>query len=220
MRRAPALKGHTTTEKIDDGIAGAIDQAIAESPTIKKYILPKNLKKEKGHMEVDDPEVFAYRYREYGKTVKGLPDVKDVPGFTDRKAGKIELKAHVADVEAALHEAIHLNSGRQFQDHFGHPANEGMTEHFTEKVLDEQQLKSGRAYRDELKIADGLITVLDEDQVGRAYFNGEIAAYRSVLQTLGKMSNTGFSTWYDLINSEKAADWEKATKLLKQAFGK
>jgi hypothetical protein len=147
-----------------------------------------------------------------------MPDVKDVPGFTDREKGKIQLRLNSADVEAALHEAIHLNSSKFFQNNFGHNCNEGVTEHFTEQVLAEQKLSVGRAYRDQLKMAKSLIAVFDEDQVGKAYFQGDFSMYKQVVAALSKTDE--FSSWRGHISSDKPADWEKATEQLKRAFGK
>ena len=216
VRRAPALKGHTTAEKVDDNIATVIDKAIAESPTIAKFVPAKKLKAESGHLVVDDPAVFTERYKKYAKEVGATDKPEEVGGFTDRKAGEIHLRFHTADVEAALHEAVHLNSSTKFQGNFGHPCNEGVTEYFTQKVLDEQGLKPGKAYTDQMKIAEGLIAALDENQVGNAYFKGDLAAYKAVVKALGN----DFSTWHSRINSNDPADWEMATALVKKALGK
>jgi hypothetical protein len=218
IHRAPVLSGRKTTEHVDDSIAGDIDKALAASPTIAKFIGAKSLKKTKGHLSVDVKEVFESLYQEYAKKHKGMPDVKDVPGFTDREKGKIQLRLNSADVEAALHEAIHLNSSKFFQNNFGHNLNEGVTEHFTEQVLAEQKLSVGRAYRDQLKMAESLIAVFDEDQVGKAYFQGDFSIYKQVVAALSKTDE--FSSWRNHINSDKPADWEKATEQLKRAFGK
>jgi Domain of unknown function (DUF4157) len=216
VRRAPALKGHTTAEKVDDNIATVVDKAIAESPTIAKFVPAKKLKAESGHLVVDDPAVFTERYKKYAKEVGATDKPEEVGGFTDRKAGEIHLRFHTADVEAALHEAVHLNSSTKFQGNFGHPCNEGVTEYFTQKVLDEQGLKPGKAYADQMKIAEGLIAALDENQVGNAYFKGDLAAYKAVVKALGN----DFSTWHSHINSNDPADWEQATALVKKALGK
>lgn len=218
VRRAPALKGRTTAEKIDDSIAPEVDKALAESPTITKYVKAKDLKPAAGHFAVEVPEVFASLYAKYAKAFKDPTPADKVGGFMDRKAGKITMKARSADVEGAVHEAVHLNSGATFQNYFGHPSNEGVTEYFTEKVLKEQKLASGQAYRDELKMAEGLVSAFDEGQVGRAYFQDEGTAYKTVREELGKKS--AFGTWFKQSRSDDPADWVKATNLLKGALGK
>lgn len=221
IRRKPSLSGRKTTEHVADSIAGDVDKALAESAIIKKFVDVKALKKTKGHLSVDVKEVYESLYQDYAKKYKGMPDVKDVPGFTDRDKGQIELRLHSADIEAALHEGIHLNSAKMFQDHFGHPYNEGVTEYFTEKVLAEQKTVGGaRAYRSELKIAEALIAVFDEDQLGKAYFKGDTSMYRKVVAALNKSGTTDFSTWYTRINSDVPADWERSVEQLKHALGK
>ena len=214
LQRAPALSGRKTTELVDDSIAGDVDKALAESKTITRFIAAKSLKKTSGHLSVEDPAVFASLYADYAKKHKDMPDVKNVPGFTDREKGKIVLKLRSADIEAAIHEAIHLNSSAMFANHFGHACNEGLTEYFTEKVLAEQGLGRGRAYRDELKLAKGVISVLKEDPIGRAYFKGETKAYAGLLAKLNS-SKEGFSAWHKRMNSDKTTDWEEAVKQMK-----
>jgi hypothetical protein len=211
-----ALKGHTTAEKVDDSIAAVIDKAVAESPTIARFVSAKGLKAEHGHLEVEAPAVFEERYRKYAKAVGATDKPEDVAGFTERKAGEVHLKFHTADVEAALHEAIHLNSSEVFQRSFGHPYNEGVTEYFAQKVLEEQKLKPGKAYPDQLKMAQGLVAALDENQVGSAYFTGSADAYKAVVKALGN----ALPSWRTLISSEDPKDWEKATAQVKTALSK
>ena len=54
-------------------------------------------------------------------------------------------------------EAIRRVSATSFQQAFGHWYNEGVTHYFTEVVLG----ASGKAYRDQLALAKGLITALN-----------------------------------------------------------
>lgn len=215
LRRKPVLSGRKTTELVDDSIAGDVDKALAESKTIAKFIPAKSLKKASGRLSVEDPEVFAAKYADYAKKHSGTADVKDVPGFFDRDKGKIFLKLRRADIEAAIHETIHLNSSKMFATQFGTPCNEGLTQYFTEKVLAEQTLGSGRAYRDELKLAKGVISVLNEDAIGEAYFKGDQKAFAGLLKKFSA-SKTGFSDWKKLMNSDKASDWEEAVKQMKE----
>ncbi len=222
LRRAPALKGRSTNDLVDERIAPHVDKAIEQSQTIGKFIPAKGLKKETGNIEVDDPVVYAARYKKAGISTA---NVDDVPGYTDRTAkkpihlrsqGKNEKNVLVtgATVEVARHEAIHLNSGTQFQNNFGHNYNEGVTQHFTESVLKEQGLSSGKAYPDELKLAGGLISALGpdgEDQVGDAYFKGKLTLYAKVLKALSPTND--FSGWHDAAWKEPP-DWQAATSLL------
>ena len=80
LRRAPALKGHSTNDLVGESIAADVDKAVAESKTIAKFIAVKDSKKEKGNMDLEDPVVFASRYKKSGNT----GNVDDVPGFVDR----------------------------------------------------------------------------------------------------------------------------------------
>jgi hypothetical protein len=226
LRRAPALDAlgeYKTKQKIWDNVGKAIDLSIAQSPTIAKYP-PKSPKKESGNIDTEDKAVFASQYATYAKglgekAAEIEEDLKTVAGFTDRKSGQIHLLNHIADVEVALHEAIHLNSNAQFQSNFGHHLNEGVTEHFTQVVLKEQKLDPGEAYPDELAMAEGLISVLGEDEVGQAYFQGKLDAYRKVLAAFsGGNDRSAFQTWHNRVTSSDHKDWKAATTQLHAAL--
>lgn len=221
VRRAPmdALKKYTTKQKVWDSDAKAMDLAIAQSVTIGKFP-PKNPKQESGNVDTEDRAVFDPQYTTYATGLGEKPaeikeDLKTVAGFTDRKTGQVHLLNHIADVEVALHEAIHLNSSAQFQNNFGHHLNEGVTEHFTQAVLKEQGLKPGEAYPDELAMAEGLISDLGEQLVGEAYFQGKLDAYRRVTDVFshGK-DRSAFQAWHDRATSADHKDWEAATAQL------
>lgn len=226
VRRAPmdALKKYTTATKVWDPDAKAIDLAIAQSPTIAKYVPPAKLKKATGNVQGVDKGAFDTQYTAYASALgESTDEIKDdltkVGGFTDRKAGQIHLLNHVADVEALLHEAIHLSSAAQFQNNFGHYYNEGVTEYFTEAVLAEQQLKPGQAYRDQLAMAQGLISDVHEPLVGEAYFQGKMGAYSKVAQAFSRGTDrSAFQTWQSHATSADHKDWQDATQRLHAAF--
>ncbi len=218
VRRAPALSGHKTTELIDESIAGNVDAALAASATLKKYIDTKSLKKISGHVSVDDPKVFEYRYAKYAKSHSDMPDVKDVPGYTDRANNSIELKQRSATLEVIIHEAVHFNSSEAFASAFGHAMNEGITEYFTEAILGEQKLGSGRAYRAELKLATAFVTSVGEEAAAKAYFHGDRSAQSTSLSALNKVNS--YSKWRAAVMSDKEANWVQAAQLLTAAMGR
>jgi len=149
-----------------------------------------------------------------------------IKGFTDLKAGEIFLRLRVANVEAAVHEAVHLNSKQSskpavslFQGDFSHNLEEGVTQYFTNRVLDEQKIGQGSAYPDELALAEGFICVLGEGPVGKAYFNGDHGARDTILQAFNK-AHANYTDWIEGIHSDDKKDWASALKALKKAFGK
>lgn len=220
IHRKHALDGRSTSDKVHEDIAPDVDAALAESKTITKFIAVKSLKKTKGNLSIEDPEVYKTHYEKYKKKHPKAPDVKDVPGFTDRDTGKIEMRLG-ATVEAALHEGIHLNSAAQFQTDFGHACNEGVTQFFTNAVLTEQGLSVGVAYPKELAMAQDLISLLTEDMVGKAYFKGDRAAFAAVTKAISDSKGTvKYMAWKDLMNSDKPPDWVTGINQLKTLFGK
>ena len=150
---------------IGDGDAPEIDKAIAASAIAGYVGGAKMLKTLKGNVDTQDPVVFEAQYEKYRKSHTDTENnVDEVPGFVDRSEKQpIKLRlpgknsnrqlVTAATVEAAVHETMHLNSSTSFQQNFGHPYNEGVTDNFAEVVLG----SSGKAYRDQLELAKGLI---------------------------------------------------------------
>jgi hypothetical protein len=227
LLRSPLLAGKANQE-FGDSDAALIDKAIAESP-IKDFIPVKELKKLAGNVDTEDPVVFEKQFEKYQKSHKDVEtDASQVPGFVDREAKKpIKLRlpgksskgdlVRAATFEAAVHEVLHLNSHTDFQNHFGHNYNEGVTEHFSELVLGE----SGKAYREQIKLADGLISALGADgekQVGKAFFKGDKEPYRTILDGFRQMADKrGLMKWQQSAE-KKPPDVTTANQLLKDAL--
>jgi hypothetical protein len=224
VRRDSKLKGKVN-QLFGEGDAPEVDKAIADSP-IAKYLDKKNLKTLKGNVDMQRPDVFAGQAKEI---VASGENVDEVPGFVDRgakqpiklrlpgtveKQGKQQLVV-AATYEAAVHETIHLNSSTKFQHDFGHNLNEGVTQHFTEVVLG----ASGKAYSENLKMAETLISLLTEDVVARAYFQGDSEAFDKVRHAFDRdnQSRLDFQAW-QRARDKKPPDWEAANRILTDAF--
>jgi hypothetical protein len=64
-------------------------------------------------------------------------------------------------------------------------------------------------------MAEGLISDLGEDQVGQAYFQGKVDAYRKVLGAFsGGKDPAAFQTWHNRVTSSDHKDWKEATTQL------
>ena len=214
------------TEQFGESDASKVDKAIAASAIAGYVGGAKNLKTLKGNVDVEDPIVFEKLYQDYGQSGE---DVDQVPGFVNRKDQKpIKLRLPgrnskkqlvvASTIEAAVHETVHLNSHTQFQTDFQHPYNEGVTEYFTELVLG----TSGRAYRDELELAKGLIAGLGangERDVAEAYFKGMRTLYVRVARAFGT-ANTAhdYREWQSRSRSKNRDDWKVASELLAAAL--
>jgi hypothetical protein len=223
VRRAPALDGTSTDHLVDERIGPKIDKALAQSAKVTAYVPASKLRKVAGKIDVEDPVVFASLFKKQGGSGE---DVDQVPGFVDRRAdqpiklrtqGRNDKGAMVlgATVEVALHEAIHFNSSRLLQASFGHNYNEGVTQYFVEAVLNEQGLTHGRAYPEKLKLAQGLIAALGpdgEDQVGKAYFNGDSALW---LRLVAAHDTPEFAAWREAA-AKDPPDVAEANRLLRE----
>jgi uncharacterized membrane protein YgcG len=218
-------------DQFGEGDSSKIDKVIAASPIAGYVGGVKMLKTLKGNVDVEDPTVFEALYEKYRKShtdVEKNPD--EVPGFVDRgekQPIKLRLPGRnsnrqlvtAATVEAAVHEVMHLNSATNFQQDFGHAYNEGVTEYFTELVLG-----SGKAYRDQLELAKGLITGLDpngESAVAKAYFNQSESHKLKVriAQAFGTANGArDYLEWQHRGLSDNPQDWKVAKNLLETAL--
>ena len=190
------------------------------------------LKTLKGNVDTQDPVVFEAQYEKYRKSHTDTENnVDEVPGFVDRSEKQpIKLRlpgknsnrqlVTAATVEAAVHETMHLNSSTSFQQNFGHPYNEGVTEYFAEVVLG----SSGKAYRDQLELAKGLIAALDpggEAIVAKAYFNKSESQKLKVRisQAFGTANGArNYLNWQHRSASDNREDWKVAKDLLAAAL--
>jgi hypothetical protein len=225
VRRDSKLKGKVN-QLFGEGDAPEVDKAIADSP-FAKYLDKKNLKTLRGNVDTQSPTVFEKQFKQIEASGE---NVDEVPGFVNREEKDRPIKLRLpgtiekqgkkqiirgATYEAAVHETIHLNSSTKFQHDFGHNLNEGVTQHFTEVVLG----ASGKAYRENLKMADTLISLLTEDVVAKAYFQGDSEAFDKVRHAFDRdnQSRSDFQAWQHA-REKKPPDWETANRLLTNAI--
>jgi len=235
---AAGLGGSSLMSKLDsqaqfgDRDAAEIDKVIAASAIAGYVGGVKMLKTLKGNVDTEDPQVFEALYEKYRKSHTDIEkNVDQIPGFVDRDE-KLPIKLRLpgrnsnrqlvaaATVEAAVHEAMHLNSSTSFQRDFGHAYNEGVTEYFTEVVLG----PSGKAYRDQLELAKGLITALDpggEAIVAKAYFNPSESQKLKlrIARAFGTANQArNYLNWQHRAASDNREDWTVAKDLLTAAL--
>lgn len=231
VQRAPVLEKRSPGELIsDDDFAKDVDTALAQSKTITTYVAAKDLRKATGRFHIEFKETFEKHLAENAKAIGDTTSTagdKDtiVKGFTDLKSGEIRLRERVANVESAVHEAVHLNSKQSsnpavsfFQREFSHPLEEGVTQYFTNRVLAEQKIGSGSAYPDQLALAQAMVDVLNDGPVGKAYFNGDHGARDAIIAAFNK-SRLNYTDFLKGLNGRDKKDWQSAATLLKRAFG-
>ena len=222
LQREPVINGK---DSFHEKAAPDIDKAIAAS-FITTYVPQKDLKPLKGNMEVLIPTDYEDAYKRWGGSKK---DSFEIPGYTDRTAKKKPIKLRTmgrdnegrnvrpSTIEAAVHEAVHLNSQMQFQTNFPHNYNEGVTQHFTEKILG----GAGAAYRDEIKLAQGLIKALGsggEDLVAKAYFKGDKEPYATILRGFMQDPNHLHKHEWEVAAEKDPTDTKTANRLLEDAL--
>lgn len=172
--------GVRATTRVGKTTASLIQTVLERSRTLRPYIgrklgrimIPKNF------IHHDFPPTFDSAYQKLHKIViqVGSAEEKELitrRGFYHRPTDAIHLRPD-ANVGHALHEAIHKFSSPGFRSVFGGYLDEGVTQYFTDLVLQEQGLgkMTTHAYRDQLRCANQLVGLFNPDIIAKAYFQG------------------------------------------------
>jgi hypothetical protein len=157
-----------------------IESIINASPLLKPYL-------EADAGKVDAKGKFKVKYGKanllaaYRECYGADPETESIGGFYCRKDDTIYTvdgigKEHTSTFGEAIHEGIHKKSKLSFSNKYTHYINEGLTQLFADKVLNEQELPDykGHAYMDQLACAKNLVRVIGGiDEVAKEYFKGE-----------------------------------------------
>jgi Domain of unknown function (DUF4157) len=175
-------KGYDPDQTIvnDKDMPNAIELMIEASPTLKPYLDPKA-------PNIDDKGAFKVKigyanlliaYKDcYGHEYSGDGEIG---GFYCRKDGNIYMvagqnKERTSTLGDAVHESIHKKSKYTLGPKFTDYINEGVTQYFADRVLNDQGLPDykGHKYQDQLACAKDLISVAGIDEVAKEYFQGK-----------------------------------------------
>jgi len=172
--------GVKATTRVGKTTASLIQTVLERSRALRPYIgqklgrvmIPKNF------IHHDFDATFDNAYTSLHKIVVqvGSAEEKELitrRGFYHRPTDAIHLRP-AADVGHALHEAIHKFSSPGFRNVFGGYLDEGVTQYFTDVVLEEQGLgkMTTHSYQDQLRCASQLAGLFNPDLVAKAYFQG------------------------------------------------
>jgi len=181
--------GVTTTTPVAANTPGLIDSVLERSQVLRPYIKEKL----SGKRRVQIPgKKFIHHKKDtdFNKVINaghvpvaGSQEEKELEqpkGFYNTKTDEIHLRPD-AVVGDALHESIHkFASPNIFLFDFGRFLTEGVTQYFTDLVLEEQGLpKAKNTYAENLRCANKLVDLSSHDIVARAYF----------MQDLGPLAN-------------------------------
>jgi hypothetical protein len=169
--------GVRTTTAVDDRTAGLLQASLAETLILKPYLKGKfPAATIPGKFKIHDSnDEFEYSYAKL-HDIRDSPAavrqrVADVRAFFHRPTKTIHLRP-TANLGEALHEAIHKVSSPGFRTFFGGFLDEGVTQYFTDLVLEEQRLTPARVplYEPQLGCAKRLVRFTNRDLVARAFF--------------------------------------------------
>src|SRR5205085_6877563 len=147
---------------------------LSQSKLLKNYFKTQPEIVAKKFIQHDSDEEFEKAYIDLNKIKSGseeMNELKTVRGFYHPKTDTIHLRPR-ANYGEALHEALHKHSDGRFRAILGHPLDEGVTQYFTDRVLEEQGLPAAKTLYD-LDCANDLFALVGFDSVAKMYFQGD-----------------------------------------------
>lgn len=195
--------GVKTTTRVGKSTASLIHSVLERSRVLRPYIERKLGRRRipgKQFVIHDSDAEFEAHYTRLHKIVIPVgsaaeKELKTKYGFYHPQTDTIHLRP-TSNVGHALHEAIHKFASRGFRNIFGGFLDEGVTQYFTDLVLEEQGLDrmKGHLYEDQAECASKLVDLFSHDLVARAYFQGDTALATRVAGRL----NVDFAGLYRL----------------------
>jgi hypothetical protein len=184
--------GVKTTTRVGQATASLIQSALERSRVLRPYIERKlgRIMIPRRFVHHDSDAEFDAAYTKLHKIViqigsKEEKELKTKRGFYHPQTDAIHLRP-ATDIGHALHEAIHKFASRGFRAIFGGFLDEGVTQYFTDLVLQEQGLDRMKRhlYENELRCALKLVGLFSHDVVARAYFQGDTGLASKVVRRL------------------------------------
>jgi len=189
-------KSHTRADKADKHIRNYLAPYVAEAVKAGRQV--------EGQVSVVDGDDWLTAYkREFGDD--GEEDITNA--FVDHPDGRIWIHKNRGNAGTIIHEGIHKYSTGDFLRAVGFNFNEGITEYFTRVICAELDYRRGN-YESNYKFAKEFVDYLGEDNVAKAYFDGDVQALKTLYEDKGK-------NWDELILAVRAKEWADAKDMLK-----
>jgi len=207
------LKGRNTSEIVDYRAEKEIDAALAASKLLRPFIGEKldQGARLKGNVTYLPQKEFEGAYIAHEKRSGGSVErAKNVGGFYNRKQDRVVVPRS-ANLEALVHEAIHKFSDPSFREIFGSGLNEGVTQYFTNLLLEEYRLSAGKAYPNKLIAGAALAQAVGIKDLAIGYFLGPAHPIFLKLQKLVPGFDPG--QFMSAIR-EKNVDWQSIADMM------
>ena len=183
--------GLRTTTRVGPTTASLIQTALERSRVLRPHIGSKLRRTtvSKEFVIHSSDEEFNGAYSRLHRIVIpfGSPEEKDLikkRGFYHFPTRTIHLRPG-SNIGHALHEAIHKYASPAFRGLLGSFLDEGVTQYFTNLVLQEQGLDPMMdTYQDQLGCANRLVNLFSQGLVARSYFQGDLGLVHSIVRRL------------------------------------
>jgi len=202
-----------TFETVDYRAEDLVDAALVQSKLLWPYVGSKVEAgiRIKGGVIFLPQKNFEEAYVAHAhRSGEAVEEAKNVRGYYDPQGDKIVL-ATPATLEAMLHEAIHKFADRSFRLVFASGLNEGVTQFFTNTVLQEFGLQRGRAYPKEVVAAEALADAVGLEDLGLGYFLGPGNHVLDALKT--KVPGLDMGRFLHAIR-EREVDWQRVAEMI------
>ena len=207
------LAGRSTFETVDYRVEALLDAALIQS-SLWPYIghkVTRGTRIEGGVTYLSQrafEEAYIAHARRRGEAVE---KAKEVRGFYDPGRGRI-VAAVPANLETLLHEGIHKFADPSFRQIFTPGFDEGVTQYFTNRVLQEYGLEPGRAYPEEVMAGNALAATVGFEELALGYFLGPALNVLRALES--KVPDFDTNAFMHAIR-EKTVDWGKIARMIR-----
>ena len=133
-------------------------------------------------------------------------EVRKAGGYYERSSDTVNLPS-TGVFGSALHESVHRLSGPSFQNLLGHFLNEGITQFFTDIIIQDELLPShtNHSYGPNLKSAQRLVSLVGGlDLPAQVYFQNSTAAHAEMMVKLGLIPSVNKMRYITQAEIEKA----------------
>ncbi len=206
------LQGHTTRETVTSSRESLADAALQQSD-LWPYIGGKVIRgtRVKGSVTFLDDKSFVAAYTALTNNA-GDEDLNTLQGYYDRRKDHITLRKS-ANLGRLLHESIHKFASPSFNGIFA-GLDEGVTQFFTNHVLEQFGLDKGKEYPERVPAAAALARMVGFETLALDYFIGPANHVADIVaRTLG---GDAYNQLLHLLRV-KHVDWPAITQLLSPA---
>ncbi len=191
---------HTSAPDADTAIRDHLGPYVTEAVADNRQITGKVA-------VVDDANWDIAGINRYGKAVWESGKRDSINGFVDTE-GRVWIHEDKGNSGTMIHEGMHKYSDAAMIG-VSQPLNEGVTEYFTRSTTDNLGLTGRANYQENYEFVSSLSSLVGEDVVADAYFNGNMDGLKDAYVNAGYTE----AQWDTMIEHTEKNEWADAELL-------